>query len=272
MPEPNSQAVEHSLAKPDIHDEWEGRYREDDIRAFQEEAVDRLVQLIGPHPGELFLDAGCGTGYNAIRLARHGFRVLAGDFSEEVLSRARENVEEAGLQDSVELQQENLLGLTLADESADHVLCWGVLMHIPEVETAIDELVRVLRPGGTLTICEGNVRAVDEVALRVLDRLGRTDSRERVPAGMERWRPTPAGPLFARRTDVGWLTKALEQRGLLLRHRLACLLTEAYIYVPPGSLPRRAIQALNRFWFRHVRTAKLASDVFLIFEKPGSTT
>jgi SAM-dependent methyltransferase len=269
MTEHNSQSVEDSLARPDIHDEWEGRYREDDIRAFQEEAVDRLVQLIGPAPGSRFLDAGCGTGYNAVRLARHGFDVVAGDFSEEVLSRARENVADSGLQERVELRRENLLELTLADQSADHVICWGVLMHIPEVETAIDELVRVLKPGGTLTICEGNVRALDEVALRVLDRLGRTESRQRVAAGMERWRPTPAGPLFARRTDIRWLTAALERRGLVLRHRLACLLTEAYIYTPPGSLPRRAIQALNRFWFRHVRTARLASDVFLIFEKPA---
>jgi SAM-dependent methyltransferase len=267
LTEHDSQVVEDSLAKPEIHDEWEGRYREDDIRDFQEEAVDRLVQLIAPAPGSRFLDAGCGTGYNAIRLARHGFQVVAGDFSEEVLSRARENVTEAGVADRVELRRENLLELTLPDQSADHVLCWGVLMHIPEVDTALDELVRVLKPGGTLTICEGNVRALDELALRVLDRLGRTDSRRRVAAGMERWRPTPAGPLFARRTDVRWLANDVEQRGLTLRHRLACLFTEAYIYLPTGSLPRRAIQALNRFWFRRVRTARLASDVFLIFEK-----
>jgi SAM-dependent methyltransferase len=269
MTEHNSQLVEDSLAKPDIHDEWEGRYREDDIRAFQEEAVDRLLELIAPAPGARFLDAGCGTGYNTIRLARHGFDVVAGDFSDEVLARARQTVAEAGVQERVELRRENLLELTLPDASADHVLCWGVLMHIPEVETAIDELVRVLKPGGTLTICEGNVRALDELALRVLDRLGRTDSRQRVPAGMERWRPTPAGPLFARRTDVRWLTGAVQRRGLRLEHRLACLLTEAYIYVPPGSLPRRAIQALNRLWFRHVRSARLASDVFLIFSKPA---
>src|SRR2546423_15066430 len=99
MTERNSQVVEDSLAKPEIHDEWEGRYREDDIRAFQEEAVDRLVQLIESTPESRFLDAGCGTGYNAIRLARHGFDVVAGDFSDEVLSRARQNVTEAGVAD-----------------------------------------------------------------------------------------------------------------------------------------------------------------------------
>ncbi len=265
----NSQLVEDSLARPDIHDEWEGRYREADIRAFQEETLDRLIELVAPPPGARFLDAGCGTGYNAIQLARLGFPVVACDFSDEVLARARENVREAGVGESVELRRENLLELGLPDASADVVVCWGVLMHIPEVETAISELCRVLAPGGTLIVCEGNVRALDELALRVLDRLGRTVSRERVPAGMERWRETPAGPLFARRTDVRWLIGAFERRGLVLRHRLACQLTEAYIYTPPGSLPRRGIQALNRFWFRRVRSGRLASDNFLIFAKPA---
>jgi SAM-dependent methyltransferase len=267
--EGNSQLVEDSLARPDIHDEWEGRYREADIRAFQEETLDHLLELIRAAPGSRFLDAGCGTGYNAIQLAKAGHHVIAVDFSEEVLARARENVREAGVQARVELQRESLLELGFPDAGAEHVVCWGVLMHIPEIETAISELVRVLAPGGTLIVCEGNVRALDEVALRVLDRLGRTDSRQRVPAGMERWRPTPAGPLFARRTDIGWLVAAFEQRGLVLRHRLACQLTEAYIYAPPGSVPRRAIQALNRFWFRRVRSGRLASDNFLIFEKPA---
>ena len=205
----NSQLVEDSLARPDIHDEWEGRYREADIRAFQEETLARLIELVAPAPGARFLDAGCGTGYNAIQLARLGFPVVACDFSDEVLARARENVREAGVEESVELRRENLLELGLPDASADVVVCWGVLMHIPEVETAISELARVLRPGGTLIVCEGNVHALDELALRVLDRLGRTVSRERVPAGMERWRETPAGPLFARRTDVRWLIGAV---------------------------------------------------------------
>jgi SAM-dependent methyltransferase len=166
------------------------------------------------------------------------------------------------------LQRENLLELSLDDQSADHVLCWGVLMHIPAIETAIEQLVRVLKPGGTLIVAEGNVRALDELALRMLDVLGRTDSRERTPAGMERWRPTPAGPLFARRADIAWLTGAFERRGLVLRRRMPCELTEAYVYLPPGSLPRRAVTALNRFWFRHVRTGRLASSNFLVFEKP----
>jgi SAM-dependent methyltransferase len=269
MPESqgNSQLVEDSLARPDIHDEWEGRYREADIRAFQEETFGRLIELIRPASGSRFLDAGCGTGYNAIQLARLGFDVVAADFSEEVLARARENVREAGVEERVELRRENLLELSLRDGGADHVVCWGVLMHIPEIETAISELDRVLKPGGTLIVCEGNVRALDEVALRVLDRLGRTESRKRVPAGMERWRPTPAGPLFARRTDIPWLIGAFERRGLVLRHRLACQLTEAYIYTRPGSLLRRSIQGLNRVWFRRVRSGRLASDNFLIFEK-----
>src|SRR3954469_12029226 len=201
-PDAQTQIVEQSLAKPDIHDEWEAAYREPDIRRLQEVALDRVVELAGPPAGARFLDAGCGTGFNAVRLAQLGFDVLAVDFSEEVLGRARANVAAAGVEDRVRLDREDLTALSLDDDSADCVLCWGVLMHVPDVERAASELVRVLRPGGSLIVCEGNMHALDEVALRVLDRFGRTTSRRRVPAGTERWRETPAGPLLARRTDI----------------------------------------------------------------------
>jgi ubiquinone/menaquinone biosynthesis C-methylase UbiE len=266
----DSERVKQSLSKPDIHDEWESRYREEDILRLQQETLDRLLDLVRPAPGSRFLDVGCGTGFNAIRLAHRGFDVLAVDFSEAVLEQARDNIRAARLDDRIELGREDLLALTLPDETADQILCWGVLMHIPDIEKAISELVRVLRPGGTLIVCEGNMHALDELALRVLDRFGRTVSRKRVPAGTERWRQTPAGPLLARRADIGWLIRAFEERDLVLSRRLACQLTEAYVYARPGTIVRQGIEGLNRLWFQHVRTGTLASDNFLVFNKPQS--
>src|SRR5690242_2393240 len=108
MIEGESQAVEQSLAAPEIHDEWEGRYRKADIRSFQEEALGHVIGLIAPVPGSTFLDAGCGSGFNAIQLAELGHPVLAVDFSDEVLERTRENVRAAGLDERVRVQRENL--------------------------------------------------------------------------------------------------------------------------------------------------------------------
>lgn len=263
----NSRLVESSLARPDIHQEWESRYRESDVRRMQEESLERVIGLVRARPGAFVLDVGCGSGFNAIHLARLGFQVLAVDFSEVVLANARAHTRTAGFDDRIDIDNEDLTALSLHDSSADHVLCWGVLMHIPAVEAAVSELSRVLRPGGALIVCEGNMHALDELALRVLDRFGRTVSRRRMPAGTERWRQTPAGPLLARRADIGWLIRAFEARGLVLEHRIACQLTEAYVYTRSGSRARRAIQAVNRLWFRRVRTGRLASDNFLIFRK-----
>ena len=223
----------------------------------------------GTRAGSEFLDAGCGTGFNAIRLARKGFSVRAVDFSEVVLSSARASVDTAGYTDRVAISRGDVTRLDLDDASVDNVLCWGVLMHVPELEPALSELTRVLRPRGVLIVCEGNMYAADELALRLLDRFGRTVSRRRVPSGTERWRTTPAGPLLARRADVGWLVREFEARGLVLRARLACQLTEAYVYVRPGSLVRRAIQRLNLFWLDRIRTGTIASDNFVVMQKPG---
>ena len=118
-------------------------------------------------------------------------------------------------------------------------------------------------------MCEGNVRSLDEVALRVLDRLGRTTSVRRTPAGMERWRQTPAGPLMARQSDLRWLTNSFAQHGLVLHEALACHLTQAHVFLADGSLRARIVHRLNSFWFHVVRSPRLASDVFLVFERPA---
>lgn len=191
------------------------------------------------------------------------------DFSEAILEQARENVRRAAVEDLVTLERANVIALPHAAKSVERILCWGVLMHVPEVARAIAELGRVLSPGGRLVVCEGNSRSFDEVALRVLDRLGRTTSSRRVPAGIERWRQTPAGPLLARQSDLRWLSGAFARQGLVLRKALACHLTQAHVYLPDGSLAARAVHRLNAFWFHVVRSPRLAGDVFLLFERPA---
>jgi 2-polyprenyl-3-methyl-5-hydroxy-6-metoxy-1,4-benzoquinol methylase len=263
-----TQTVAHSLASPDIHREWESRYRTPGVVPLQDDQIDFIARLIGAHQGASVLDVGCGAGANAVRLARRGIQVEALDFSEAVLESAREKVHDAGLADLVSIRWGDVTALPHPTASVERILCWGVLMHITEIDRAVAELSRVLRPGGQLVICEGNVRAPDEVALRILDRLGRTTSARRAPAGMERWRNTSAGPLFARRTNLCWLSRAFADHGLVLRHTLPCQLTEAYVYLPDGSFASQAVHRLNAFWFHVIRTPRVASTVFMVFARP----
>src|SRR5215217_5926730 len=233
--DPDTRLVEKSLRARHVHDEWESRYRTDRIARFQDEQIDFVARRLGADDGTTVVDAGCGTATNAIRLARRGVRVHAIDFSDAVLAQARENVERAGVADLVRLERGDLLNLPLASAGVARLLVWGVLMHIPELERAVGELSRVLAAGGRLVVCEGNVRSLDEVA---------------------------------RRADIGWLVGAFARHGVVLRERLACQLTEAYVYLPADSLLARAVHRLNAFWFHVVRSPRGASDVFLVFERP----
>lgn len=263
-----SDASEASLGGREIHVRWESDYRTPQNERFFDEAFDRLTSLINPPGGSTFLDAGCGPGFHTIRLARRGFRVQAVDFSEAALEMARKNVTEAGLDDLISLQRENLVSLSFADGSFDYVLCWGVLMHIPNVASAIAELCRVLRPGGVLVVSEGNMHSLDDIGLRVLARTRRRKTpRVRVPAGLESRSQTPAGLLVTRRADIGWLTQAFEEHGLRRRWRLPGQFTEAYVKTGASSVTT-LLHRINGLLFRFARTGKLAAGNILVLDKP----
>src|SRR5213594_2433459 len=143
-----SELVQKFLSRPEIHQRWERDYRSTDNESFYEQGFDYILRVLKPSPGATFLDAGCGSCAHSVRLARRGFNVRAVDFSESALAMAEDYVNSKELQDQIILGRESLLELSFLDETFDYVLCWGVLMHIPEVERAVSELSRVIKPGG----------------------------------------------------------------------------------------------------------------------------
>ncbi len=268
-PESTSGNVRETLSGPGLHAQWRDDYRTAASDRFYDAAVDRIVGMIEPPPGSTLLDAGCGVGMDTIRLARRGYRVVGMDFSESALGIARQNILSAGMADRVELRAEDLTALSFPDASFSYILCWGVLMHIPEVEKALSELVRVLKPGGALVLSEINVRSAQRVVFRAIQRLrgkGGAGIRK-TPAGVEHWFTTPDGELVVRHTDMDWLVSALEQRGLALRKRTAGEFTELYLKTS-SPLMKRFIHGFNLFWFRAVRNPHLAFGNILVFEKP----
>jgi SAM-dependent methyltransferase len=94
------------------------------------------------------LDLGCGLGRHAIRFAEAGFAVSALDRSETGLRHAREVAAGAGL--SIRLTVGNFDQIPFPDASFDVVLAFNVVYHgdEPAVRRAVDEVRRVLRPGG----------------------------------------------------------------------------------------------------------------------------
>lgn len=266
----STEEIETTLSKRTaVHDQWTADYRTQDNEAFFELAFDRIVSLLSvPRESARFLDAGCGSGRHSERLARRGYRVTAVDFSDAILDKASQYLEAAGLEDHVNFQREDLLNLTFADAEFDCILCWGVLMHILEVENAVSEFARVLKPGGLLTISEGNMYSLQALSFQLLRRLsGRGDAEvKRTKLGTEYWTQTESGSLLTREADIPRLCDMICSNGFEQVHRIPGQFTEAYTRF--SSLPmRKAIHWLNRIWFKQIRVPKGAFGNILIFRR-----
>jgi ubiquinone/menaquinone biosynthesis C-methylase UbiE len=100
--------------------------------------------------GKSVLDAGCGTGVFSIIFARNGAgRVTGIDISPGSLETARNLKAKFGI-GSAEFRLQDMLQLPFADGSFDIVWAWGTVHHTTDPFRAISELIRVLRPGGSL--------------------------------------------------------------------------------------------------------------------------
>ena len=107
----------------------------------------RLGQMLdsclpSPGAGLRALDVGCGTGHHLAGLAARGFNVAGVDGSAAMLDEARR------ANPDVELLQSDVDALPFDDASFDLILCIEVLRYIPDPYRCIEEMARVLRPGG----------------------------------------------------------------------------------------------------------------------------
>lgn len=107
--------------------------------------------------GSRVLEAGCGVGAQTAIIASKnpGARFTAVDVSAASLEENRKNLADLGLTNVV-LQQADILSLPFSTNSFDHVFVCFVLEHLPEPLQALAELKRLLRPGGTITVIEGD--------------------------------------------------------------------------------------------------------------------
>ena len=107
--------------------------------------------------GSRVLEAGCGVGAQTVTLARRspGAAFLSIDVCAASLAAARRAVDLARL-DNVEFQHADILDLPFANASFDHVFVCFVLEHLSHPARALARLRDLLKPGGTLTVIEGD--------------------------------------------------------------------------------------------------------------------
>jgi len=114
----------------------------------------RRVKMLSSHlkPGMTVLELGCGAGYFTQELARSGADIVAIDVSPELLEIARANCSAP----NVRYQIQNAHALSYAEAVFDSVVGSSVLHHL-EIEEALREIYRVLKPMGTIYFTEPNM-------------------------------------------------------------------------------------------------------------------
>lgn len=136
-------------------------YSDDEARRLGDQA-DTLAGLL--HDGTTYpaggrvLEVGCGVGAQTVHLlaGSPGIRLTATDISADSLAQARARVAAQVPDAHVEWHHGDLHRLPFPDASFDHLFVCFVLEHLADPAAALRSLRRLLRPGGTITVIEGD--------------------------------------------------------------------------------------------------------------------
>ncbi len=118
------------------------------LATFTTPAAARLVRFAGVKAGQRVLDVGSGTGVVAVTAARLGATVTGSDLTPELLAQAKENAGIAGVE--IAWKEADVEQLPFKDAEFDVVLSQFGHMFAPRPEVAVGEMLRALKPGGTI--------------------------------------------------------------------------------------------------------------------------
>lgn len=114
----------------------------------------RLIEIAnGLEPGRV-LDIGCGRGLLLHQLRKRGWEVIGTELSEDSASYARDVLH-------IDVKTTSVADLNLPSEAFDMVILWHVLEHITDPAGLLQEVARILRPGGTLLVAVPNFASIE---------------------------------------------------------------------------------------------------------------
>jgi len=148
---PTGRAWAHELGYPEPE---LGRVPDATVDSFAGVANHWVLGRIAP--GEIVLDLGCGAGTDlliAAQMTGPPGRIIGVDMTASMLDRARASADEMGI-DNFELHESLIESLPLDDASVDVVISNGVIDLVPDKDAVLDEIDRVLRPGGRLQLAD----------------------------------------------------------------------------------------------------------------------
>ena len=209
---------EATLSKSEIHEKWIQSFRTAETEPFYREAFKKIAEIVQFKPGGKLLDAGCGTCSHSIRLAKHKLSITAVDSSRYVVDEATRIVESNHLQNKINVMRKDLTDLDFENETFDYVLCWGVLMHIPDIENAILETCRVVKEDGFLIVSEGNFKSFQSTVELLFLKNNKSDKVfvETTEKGIEINDKQSGKLIFRRHDDIKWLKKFICERNFVV--------------------------------------------------------
>jgi len=107
-----------------------------------------VLEMIDSEQG-LILDIGCAAGAEFEPLLARGFRIVGFDYAPEMIRLAQQRF---GASPAVHLCRADAESLPFPDASFDHVVCLGVFEYLSTYDRGLEEIRRVLRPGGMAII------------------------------------------------------------------------------------------------------------------------
>ena len=159
----------------------------------------KLVALADVQAGDRALDLACGTGDIALAVAEKGARTVGLDITHRMLQLARRRAGAASSTQALDFVSGDMTSLPLPAASFDLVTTGYGLRNVPDFDAAIDEIARVLRPGGRLLSLDFNrpeSRLVRAAYLAYLTVVGSTlgwvlhrdpDTYRYIPASIRRY-------------------------------------------------------------------------------------
>ena len=136
-----------------------GYSEKENLRLFdQANTLSGLLHWDTVYPaGSKILEAGCGVGAQTVILAKKSpeAQFISIDISQDSVSKAGDLIKKENIS-NVKIQTGNIFDLTFEAESFDHVFICFVLEHLKEPLKALENLKKVLKKGGTVTVIEGD--------------------------------------------------------------------------------------------------------------------
>jgi ubiquinone/menaquinone biosynthesis C-methylase UbiE len=139
-------------------DRWSETYEQDSAARWLREVQTQALAALAPNRDDVLLDLACGTGAAVRDAAPQVSRAVGFDLSPGMIARAQDRARAEGLE-NVEFRLGDVSGrLPFEDGEFTALVCTTAFHHFPRPAGTIEEMSRVLAPGGRLVIADANRR------------------------------------------------------------------------------------------------------------------